>query len=131
MDTTHASLSECADRREAGEHMRGGCREHSGDRGIDQKRPLQMLSGLSWDCTLLNQGPVRAESTRGGAGSPFPACITLSGTFPWGLGLPRTCGWLYPTGDHHVVQLQLKSKETGVTFASTSFVFYNCSVHNS
>uniref|UniRef100_A0A8D0X6I1 Plexin-A4 n=1 Tax=Sus scrofa TaxID=9823 RepID=A0A8D0X6I1_PIG len=34
-------------------------------------------------------------------------------------------------GDHHVVQLQLKSKETGMTFASTSFVFYNCSVHNS
>uniref|UniRef100_A0A8B9ZXV1 Sema domain-containing protein n=1 Tax=Anas zonorhyncha TaxID=75864 RepID=A0A8B9ZXV1_9AVES len=27
--------------------------------------------------------------------------------------------------------LQLKSKETGMTFASTSFVFYNCSVHNS
>ena len=40
--------------------------------------------------------------------------------------------WLaLPTGDHHVVQLQLKSKETGMTFASTSFVFYNCSVHNS
>ncbi|KAL8222453.1 UNVERIFIED_CONTAM: Plexin-A4 [Gekko kuhli] len=35
------------------------------------------------------------------------------------------------TGDHHIVQLQLKSKETGMTFASTSFVFYNCSVHNS
>uniref|UniRef100_A0A8C3HYE1 Plexin A4 n=1 Tax=Chrysemys picta bellii TaxID=8478 RepID=A0A8C3HYE1_CHRPI len=34
-------------------------------------------------------------------------------------------------GDHHIVQLQLKSKETGMTFASTSFVFYNCSVHNS
>uniref|UniRef100_A0A8B9C1D0 Plexin-A4 n=1 Tax=Anser brachyrhynchus TaxID=132585 RepID=A0A8B9C1D0_9AVES len=33
--------------------------------------------------------------------------------------------------DHHIVQLQLKSKETGMTFASTSFVFYNCSVHNS
>uniref|UniRef100_A0A8C0U6H3 Plexin A4 n=1 Tax=Cyanistes caeruleus TaxID=156563 RepID=A0A8C0U6H3_CYACU len=36
-----------------------------------------------------------------------------------------------PPGDHHIVQLQLKSKETGMTFASTSFVFYNCSVHNS
>ncbi|XP_018421566.1 PREDICTED: plexin-A4 [Nanorana parkeri] len=34
-------------------------------------------------------------------------------------------------GDHHIVQLQLKSKETGMTFASTNFVFYNCSVHNS
>ncbi|KAM6306975.1 LOW QUALITY PROTEIN: plexin-A4-like [Podargus strigoides] len=34
-------------------------------------------------------------------------------------------------GDHHIVQLQLISKETGMTFASTSFVFYNCSVHNS
>ncbi|XP_029471016.1 plexin-A4 isoform X1 [Rhinatrema bivittatum] len=34
-------------------------------------------------------------------------------------------------GDHQVVQLQLKSKETGMTFATTSFVFYNCSVHNS
>ncbi|XP_072858585.2 plexin-A4 [Pogona vitticeps] len=34
-------------------------------------------------------------------------------------------------GDHHIVQLQLKSKETGMTFASTTFVFYNCSVHNS
>uniref|UniRef100_A0A674IVM9 Plexin A4 n=1 Tax=Terrapene triunguis TaxID=2587831 RepID=A0A674IVM9_9SAUR len=37
----------------------------------------------------------------------------------------------YVPGDHHIVQLQLKSKETGMTFASTSFVFYNCSVHNS
>uniref|UniRef100_A0A803V6U1 Plexin A4 n=1 Tax=Ficedula albicollis TaxID=59894 RepID=A0A803V6U1_FICAL len=36
-----------------------------------------------------------------------------------------------PARDHHIVQLQLKSKETGMTFASTSFVFYNCSVHNS
>uniref|UniRef100_A0A8B9C3A6 Plexin A4 n=1 Tax=Anser brachyrhynchus TaxID=132585 RepID=A0A8B9C3A6_9AVES len=36
-----------------------------------------------------------------------------------------------PPRDHHIVQLQLKSKETGMTFASTSFVFYNCSVHNS
>ncbi|XP_043920171.1 plexin-A4 [Protopterus annectens] len=34
-------------------------------------------------------------------------------------------------GDHQTVQLFLKSKETGVTFASTNFVFYNCSVHNS
>ncbi|XP_059843060.1 plexin-A4 isoform X1 [Hypanus sabinus] len=34
-------------------------------------------------------------------------------------------------GDHQVVQLRLKSKETGMTFASTSFVFYNCSVHHS
>ncbi|KAJ7329362.1 hypothetical protein JRQ81_015536 [Phrynocephalus forsythii] len=34
-------------------------------------------------------------------------------------------------GDHHIVQLQLKSKETGMMFASTTFVFYNCSVHNS
>uniref|UniRef100_A0A803V296 Plexin-A4 n=1 Tax=Ficedula albicollis TaxID=59894 RepID=A0A803V296_FICAL len=32
-------------------------------------------------------------------------------------------------GEHP--SLQLKSKETGMTFASTSFVFYNCSVHNS
>uniref|UniRef100_A0A8B9C2F6 Plexin A4 n=1 Tax=Anser brachyrhynchus TaxID=132585 RepID=A0A8B9C2F6_9AVES len=37
----------------------------------------------------------------------------------------------FSSGDHHIVQLQLKSKETGMTFASTSFVFYNCSVHNS
>ncbi|XP_041058652.1 plexin-A4 isoform X1 [Carcharodon carcharias] len=34
-------------------------------------------------------------------------------------------------GDHQIVQLHLKSKETGMTFASTSFVFYNCSVHHS
>ncbi|XP_043569984.1 plexin-A4 isoform X2 [Chiloscyllium plagiosum] len=34
-------------------------------------------------------------------------------------------------GDHQVVKLHLKSKETGMTFASTSFVFYNCSVHHS
>ncbi|XP_069485730.1 plexin-A4 isoform X3 [Ambystoma mexicanum] len=34
-------------------------------------------------------------------------------------------------GDHHTVQLLLRSKETGMTFASTNFVFYNCSVHNS
>uniref|UniRef100_A0A8B9TI61 Plexin A4 n=1 Tax=Anas platyrhynchos TaxID=8839 RepID=A0A8B9TI61_ANAPL len=38
---------------------------------------------------------------------------------------------VFSSGDHHIVQLQLKSKETGMTFASTSFVFYNCSVHNS
>ncbi|MGH0153704.1 UNVERIFIED_CONTAM: hypothetical protein FKN15_042022 [Acipenser sinensis] len=34
-------------------------------------------------------------------------------------------------GDHQIVQLYLKSKETGLAFANTSFVFYNCSVHNS
>uniref|UniRef100_A0A452GUX4 Plexin A4 n=1 Tax=Gopherus agassizii TaxID=38772 RepID=A0A452GUX4_9SAUR len=39
--------------------------------------------------------------------------------------------YAFSPGDHHIVQLQLKSKETGMTFASTSFVFYNCSVHNS
>uniref|UniRef100_A0A5F9DDX2 Plexin A4 n=1 Tax=Oryctolagus cuniculus TaxID=9986 RepID=A0A5F9DDX2_RABIT len=44
---------------------------------------------------------------------------------------PNLLAWLCLVGDHHVVQLQLKSKETGMTFASTSFVFYNCSVHNS
>uniref|UniRef100_A0A4W3IM62 Plexin A4 n=2 Tax=Callorhinchus milii TaxID=7868 RepID=A0A4W3IM62_CALMI len=38
---------------------------------------------------------------------------------------------LIDKGDHQVVQLYLKSKETGITFASTSFVFYNCSVHHS
>ncbi|CAL8386518.1 unnamed protein product [Gadus morhua 'NCC'] len=34
-------------------------------------------------------------------------------------------------GDHQIVQLYLKSKETGLAFANTSFVFYNCSVHKS
>ncbi|XP_039617291.1 plexin-A4 [Polypterus senegalus] len=34
-------------------------------------------------------------------------------------------------GDHQIVQLYLKSKETGLAFANTSFVFFNCSVHNS
>ncbi|KAK6314580.1 hypothetical protein J4Q44_G00141090 [Coregonus suidteri] len=34
-------------------------------------------------------------------------------------------------GDHQIVQLYLKSKETGLVFANTSFVFYNCSVHKS
>eukprot|EP00064_Thunnus_orientalis_P005180 superscaffoldBa00000497_g5194 len=34
-------------------------------------------------------------------------------------------------GDHQIVQLYLKSKETGLAFARTSFVFYNCSVHKS
>uniref|UniRef100_A0A8K9V7Y4 Plexin-A4 n=1 Tax=Oncorhynchus mykiss TaxID=8022 RepID=A0A8K9V7Y4_ONCMY len=33
--------------------------------------------------------------------------------------------------DHQIVQLYLKSKETGLVFANTSFVFYNCSVHKS
>uniref|UniRef100_A0A8C7Z5M9 Plexin A4 n=1 Tax=Oryzias sinensis TaxID=183150 RepID=A0A8C7Z5M9_9TELE len=33
--------------------------------------------------------------------------------------------------DHQIVQLFLKSKETGLAFANTSFVFYNCSVHKS
>uniref|UniRef100_A0AAQ4R6W2 Plexin A4 n=1 Tax=Gasterosteus aculeatus aculeatus TaxID=481459 RepID=A0AAQ4R6W2_GASAC len=35
------------------------------------------------------------------------------------------------TRDHQIVQLYLKSKETGLAFANTSFVFYNCSVHKS
>ncbi|MED6254306.1 Plexin-A4 [Ataeniobius toweri] len=34
-------------------------------------------------------------------------------------------------GDHQIVQLYLRSKETGLAFANTSFVFYNCSVHKS
>lgn len=34
-------------------------------------------------------------------------------------------------GDHQIVQLYLKSKETGLAFANASFVFYNCSVHKS
>uniref|UniRef100_A0AAY4CEE6 Plexin-A4 n=1 Tax=Denticeps clupeoides TaxID=299321 RepID=A0AAY4CEE6_9TELE len=38
---------------------------------------------------------------------------------------------LRPPGDHQIVQLYLKSKETGLAFANTSFVFYNCSVHKS
>ncbi|MEQ2297356.1 hypothetical protein AMECASPLE_034068, partial [Ameca splendens] len=33
--------------------------------------------------------------------------------------------------DHQIVQLYLRSKETGLAFANTSFVFYNCSVHKS
>uniref|UniRef100_A0A8B9TIB1 Plexin A4 n=1 Tax=Anas platyrhynchos TaxID=8839 RepID=A0A8B9TIB1_ANAPL len=46
-------------------------------------------------------------------------------------GLAAPCKTFSRVRDHHIVQLQLKSKETGMTFASTSFVFYNCSVHNS
>lgn len=38
---------------------------------------------------------------------------------------------LFSLGDHQIVQLYLKSKETGLAFANTSFVFYNCSVHKS
>nr|XP_023686880.1 plexin-A4 [Paramormyrops kingsleyae] len=38
---------------------------------------------------------------------------------------------IFDKGDHQIVQLYLKSKETGLTFANTSFVFYNCSVHRS
>ncbi len=38
---------------------------------------------------------------------------------------------LLSLGDHQIVQLYLKSKETGLAFANTSFVFYNCSVHKS
>lgn len=38
---------------------------------------------------------------------------------------------LFSAGDHQIVQLFLKSKETGLAFANTSFVFYNCSVHKS
>uniref|UniRef100_A0AAQ4P298 Plexin A4 n=1 Tax=Gasterosteus aculeatus aculeatus TaxID=481459 RepID=A0AAQ4P298_GASAC len=34
-------------------------------------------------------------------------------------------------GGRIIVQLYLKSKETGLAFANTSFVFYNCSVHKS
>ncbi|KAJ8386075.1 hypothetical protein AAFF_G00177640 [Aldrovandia affinis] len=34
-------------------------------------------------------------------------------------------------GDHQAIELYLTSKETGVAFANTSFVFYNCSVHKS
>lgn len=38
---------------------------------------------------------------------------------------------IFSVGDHQIVQLYLKSKETGLVFANTSFVFYNCSVHKS
>ncbi|XP_067095512.1 LOW QUALITY PROTEIN: plexin-A1-like, partial [Osmerus mordax] len=34
-------------------------------------------------------------------------------------------------GDKRVVKLYLKSKETGMKFASVDFVFYNCTVHQS
>ncbi|XP_061107198.1 plexin-A4 [Conger conger] len=38
---------------------------------------------------------------------------------------------IFDKGDHQIVQLYLKSKETGLAFVNTSFVFYNCSVHKS
>ncbi|XP_019718683.1 plexin-A1-like [Hippocampus comes] len=34
-------------------------------------------------------------------------------------------------GDRRVIKLYLRSKETGKTFASVDFIFYNCSVHRS
>ena len=114
--------------------MRGGCREYSVEGEVDKNHPLQLFSGLSWDQARLNPNPVRAEHTPWRVGSPLPGCITLSGTRHGAVAIPHptSTSWLAPpTGDHHVVQLQLKSKETGMTFASTSFVFYNCSVHNS
>lgn len=45
-------------------------------------------------------------------------------------------GWLTATlglaaGSTRTVRLQLLSKETGVRFAGTDFVFYNCSFHQS
>uniref|UniRef100_A0A672LJZ4 Plexin-A4-like n=1 Tax=Sinocyclocheilus grahami TaxID=75366 RepID=A0A672LJZ4_SINGR len=44
--------------------------------------------------------------------------------------VPQICSRLQRS-DHQIVQLYLKSKETGLAFANTSFVFYNCSVHKS
>ncbi|NWH38911.1 PLXA4 protein, partial [Chloropsis hardwickii] len=72
--------------------------------------------------------------------SPRPRCCGTAPGSGWWPGQQGLTGLtkqshpdvpIFPPGDHHIVQLQLKSKETGMTFASTSFVFYNCSVHNS
>lgn len=59
--------------------------------------------------------------------------------FTWLQNIPSTFAYqtinfdydLFSLGDHQIVQLYLKSKETGLAFANTSFVFYNCSVHKS
>ncbi|KAK2096651.1 Plexin-A4 [Saguinus oedipus] len=71
-----------------------------------------------------------ANSTLGSR-LPFSAGVTGQGIPGLGPQHPPTPEPSLLIGDHHVVRLQLKSKETGMTFASTSFVFYNCSVHSS
>uniref|UniRef100_A0A8D1J1U4 Plexin A4 n=1 Tax=Sus scrofa TaxID=9823 RepID=A0A8D1J1U4_PIG len=86
-----------------------------------------------WCCPGLGPAESPPLELREPLGEWAPLCSTFLSVEPQhgAMAAPMTSWLALPTGDHHVVQLQLKSKETGMTFASTSFVFYNCSVHNS
>uniref|UniRef100_A0A8C3NHU7 Plexin-A4 n=1 Tax=Geospiza parvula TaxID=87175 RepID=A0A8C3NHU7_GEOPR len=78
---------------------------------VSNDKPCPLSSGVTCPCSVADPGIQQQEVLQ----TPSPTLMCL----------------FFPPGDHHIVQLQLKSKETGMTFASTSFVFYNCSVHNS
>lgn len=64
-----------------------------------------------------------AEHTgRWGVGASVSAVASL-------LTAGRTDGLWFASPDWFGVVLQLKSQETGRTFVSTEFKFYNCSAH--
>uniref|UniRef100_A0A8D1THI4 Plexin-A4 n=1 Tax=Sus scrofa TaxID=9823 RepID=A0A8D1THI4_PIG len=96
------------------------------------KEPRRFASEMK-QCVRLTVHPSNISVSQEPLGEWAPLCSTFLSVEPQhgAMAAPMTSWLALPTGDHHVVQLQLKSKETGMTFASTSFVFYNCSVHNS
>lgn len=74
------------------------------------------------DFHLLPQKQVARHAGRRGAGAPASAVasfVTAAGTD----------GLWFASPDWFGVVLQLKSRETGRTFVSTEFKFYNCSAH--
>lgn len=74
------------------------------------------------DFHLLPQKQMARHAGRRGAGAPASAVasfVTAAGTD----------GLWFASPDWFGVVLQLKSRETGRTFVSTEFKFYNCSAH--
>lgn len=70
----------------------------------------------------LSGRAVGSRSPRAGSRSPRLCCCALA---PSG----RSDGLCSASPDWFGVVLQLKSRETGRTFVSTEFKFYNCSAH--
>lgn len=111
-DRGHAQRARPQRRREL--RLRGG----GGERG----RPAA-LRGAALPLTLSPGAPGSHQGARSVAGL-------------LGRGHSLSPGWLtaalgLAAGATRTVRLQLLSKETGVRFAGTDFVFYNCSVHQS
>ncbi|TNN65208.1 Plexin-A4 [Liparis tanakae] len=96
-----------------------GERPPAGPGGLEGQRPPAGPGGPEGQRPPA--GPGGSEGERPPAG-PGPPRVRLRF---WPKVKPRA------PGEAPIVQLYLKSKETGLAFANTSFVFYNCSVHKS